>query len=314
LTHQLNPGQFLGLGSCTLPLSGTKVWNPCSQTGNLQQRRLFSILSPANGQLISFMDYFDAGGTSSYNGLLLTAQKRFSRHIGVTANYTWSHCIGDLTQASGVTAGGTGYHNVNNRAFDRGNCASQEIAGTFGADRRQLFNMTVIAETPRFANNALRMVASGWRLAPIFRAFSGGFGSITAGTDRLLDGSGGQRANQVNSNIYCAVITPSCYLNPAAFAIPALGTLGNMGAFNVLTPGSWTLDVSLLRRFRIREGQSLEIRGEAFNITNTYHPGVPSGVGTGMSGIQTALNASNFGQVTGALDPRILQVAMKFVF
>jgi hypothetical protein len=314
--HQLNPGEFLGLGACTLPLSGTKIWNPCSQTANLQDRRLFSLLSPANGQLVAFMDYFDAGGTSSYNGLLLTAQRRFSRNVGVTANYTWSHCIGDLTQPSGVTGGGTGYQDLTNRAADRGNCASQEIAGTFGADRRQLFNVTLIAESPRFANHAARMLASGWRFAPIFRAYSGGFVTLGAGTDRALSGGSStlQTPNQLNGNPYCATITPQCYLNPAAFGLPALGTLGNMGQQNVLTPGSWTLDVTLLRQFRIHEGQTLEVRGEAFNITNTYHPGVPSGVGTGFSGLVTAVNAANFGQITSALDPRILQVALKFVF
>jgi hypothetical protein len=49
-------------------------------------------------------------------------------------------------------------------------------------------------------------------------------------------------------------------------------------------------------------------------VTNTYHAGIPSGVGTGFSGIATALNAANFGQITSALDPRILQVALKFLF
>lgn len=314
MTHQLNPGEVLGFGSCTLPLTGSKIWNPCSQNANLQDRRLFSLLSPANGALVSFMDYFDAGGTSSYNGLLLTGQRRLSHGIAITANYTWSHCIGDLTQGSGVNGGGAGYQDLTNRAFDRGNCASQQIAGVFGADRRQLFNMTLIAESPRFANRALRTVASGWRLAPIFRAFSGGFVSLTAGTDRALDGNNNQRPNQVLGDPYCATITPQCYLNPAAFSIPALGTLGNMSPFNVLTPGSWTLDVTLLRDFKIRESISLEVRGEAFNITNTYHPGQPSGVGTGMSGISTAVNAGNFGQITSALDPRIMQVALKFIF
>ena len=127
LTHQLNPGVFLPAASCILPLSGAKVWTPCSQTGNLQQRRLLSLLSPANGQLVGFMDY-SMPGTSSYNGLLLSAQRRFSRNVAVTANYTWSHCIGDLTQASGVTAGGTGYQHLDDRVFSRGNCSSQEIA------------------------------------------------------------------------------------------------------------------------------------------------------------------------------------------
>jgi hypothetical protein len=261
MTHQLNQGQFLGLGPCTLPLSGSKVWNPCSQTANLPDRRLFSLVRPADGQLIGFMDYFDAGGTANYNGMLLSVQKRFSRGVAVIANYTWSHCIGDLTQGSGVNGGGVGYQNINDRRFDRGNCASQQIAGTFGADRRQIFNLTAVMESPRFSNTWMRTVATGWRLSPIFRAYSGGFVSITAGTDRALNGNSNQRANQVLPDPYCAVITPSCYLTPAAFAIPALGTLGNMGPYNVLTPGQWTLDATLSRLFRIHEALGLEIRG-----------------------------------------------------
>jgi hypothetical protein len=82
----------------------------------------------------------------------------------------------------------------------------------------------------------------------------------------------------------------------------------------VQTPGQWGLDTTLSRSFAVHEGQHLELRGEAFNITNSYFPGIPSGVGTGLSGIQNNLNSGNFGQVTSAIDPRILQVAIKFVF
>ncbi|HJT87411.1 MAG TPA: carboxypeptidase regulatory-like domain-containing protein, partial [Bryobacteraceae bacterium] len=254
MTKQLNPGQFLGLSPCTLPLSGTRVWNPCSQTGNLPDRRLFSLIQPSDGQLIGFMDQMDAGGTASYHGLLLSAQKRFSSGLAVVANYTWSHCIGDLTQGSGVNGGGAGYQDPNNRRLDRGNCASQEIAGVFGTDRRQLFNLTLVAETPRFASRWLRTVGTGWRLAPIFRAYSGGFVSLATGVDRALTGNQNQRPNQVLADVYCANPNPHCYLNPAAFAQPALGTLGNLGKFNILTPGQWTLDTTLSRLFRVREG------------------------------------------------------------
>jgi Carboxypeptidase regulatory-like domain/TonB dependent receptor/TonB-dependent Receptor Plug Domain len=314
VTKQLNPGEFLGLGPCTLPLSGAKVWNPCSQTGNLPDRRLFSLVQPQAGQLIGFMDQMDAGGTANYNGLLLSAQKRFGKGFSVIANYTWSHCIGDLTQGSGVNGGGAGYQNLNNRQFDKGNCASQEIAGNFSTDRRQLFNATLVAETPVFANHLLRTLATGWRLAPIFTATSGGFISIPIGQDRALDGNANQRANQVLPNVYCAHPSVSCYLNPAAFALPGLGTLGNMTPYNVVTPGTWNLNATLSRLFRIRERVNLEVRGEAFNLTNTYHQGIPSGVGVGLSGISTTLTASNFGQITSALDPRIMQMALKILF
>jgi hypothetical protein len=55
--------------------------------------------------------------------------------------------------------------------------------------------------------------------------------------------------------------------------------------------------------------------GEAFNLTNSYRAGVPSGLTTGLLGVNATFTGSgNFGQVTSALDPRIVQVAAKFVF
>ena len=121
-----------------------------------------------------------------------------------------------------------------------------------------------MAETPRFANHLLRTVATGWRIAPIFTASSGGFLSAVIGQDRALDGNANQRANQVLPNVYCANPNPSCYLNLAAFALPAQGTLGDMSPYNIVSPETWNLDTTLSRLLRIREGMNLEVRGEAF--------------------------------------------------
>ena len=46
---------------------------------------------------------------------------------------------------------------------DQGNCNS---------DRRHIFNMTAVADTPQFANPAARMLASGWRVSGIYRKSS----------------------------------------------------------------------------------------------------------------------------------------------
>src|SRR5438046_5348585 len=81
---------------------------------------------------------------------------------GVTfnTNYTWSHCIGPyvmLYDASALWPYET-YTNPNNRDADRGNCDS---------DRRHIFNLTSVAETPQFSNRTMRLVATGWRLSGI---------------------------------------------------------------------------------------------------------------------------------------------------
>ncbi len=94
------------------------------------------------------------------------------------------------------------------------------------------------------------------------------------------------------------------YLNPAAFGMPALGTLGNLGRVTLKLPTAWQFDMALSRLFRFREKQSLEFRAEAYNVLNSFRPGI----------IDTNLSAANFGKIRTALDPRVLQFALKYLF
>ena len=75
-----------------------------------------------------------------------------SKGLGINANYTWSHCIGDLNIGDATGNAGAGYVEPGNRRLDRSNCQSNEIGGTFSADRRQIFNSTVVYRTPRLGN------------------------------------------------------------------------------------------------------------------------------------------------------------------
>jgi hypothetical protein len=94
------------------------------------------------------------------------------------------------------------------------------------------------------------------------------------------------------------------YLNPAAFAQPALGTLSSLARNNILGPAFWQFDAALSRIFEIRENQRLEVRAEAFNVTNSLRRGNPN----------LTLNNSTFGQITTSQDARVMQFALKYVF
>jgi len=307
---QLNPAQIVPssfpLGTCP-----PGVITGCNSTSNTLQRRLAYLIDPQQGQFLGPVDQFESGGTVSYNGLILSMQKRLGHGVSVNANYTWSHCIGDV--GIGSLVGGTGgtYEDLTNRRRDRGNCETGTLNGTQALDRRHIVNMTVVAETPKFKQNALRAAASDWRLSTSYRYLSSAFLTASTGTDYALMGGGGQRPNLVLSNPLlnpgspCANTAPCVsWLNPAAFVQPAFGTFGNLGRANIPGPNWWEIDMALSRVFRIREGMSLEGRGEVFNLTNSFRALNPTLVRT----------SGQFGQILGAQDPRIMQVALKLAF
>ena len=74
---------------------------------------------------------------------------------------------------------------------------------------------------------------------------------------------------------------------------------------------TWSFDMALSRTFRLAENQRLEVRAEAYNVTNTFRPSI---VVTGASILGVSLASNTFGQIRNALDPRIMQFALKYVF
>jgi hypothetical protein len=283
----------------------------CNTTANQNQRRFFG------DTYIGYMDVYDDGGTASYNGLILAVQKRFSKGLTIDANYTWSHCIGDLTVGNSTGNAGAGLLYPNNRRFDRSNCHSSEIGGQFSSDRRQIFSLSAVYQTPRLANRIANTLLSNWQIGGIYQARTGpSLGlSLTSDVQLAANSAASQRPNQVLSDPLCANVGPTCWINKAAFATPAPGTLSPMGRDNIPGPHFFEIDAKLSREFKIREKQRLEVRGEAFNLTNSFRAGIPApSLAAGGSGVVTTFGLPTFGLITSALDPRIVQVAMKFVF
>ena len=127
------------------------------------------------------------------------------------------------------------------------------------------------------------------------------------------------RPNVVSSNIYQSSWGPTLqYLNPAAFTQNAPGTFGSLGRNVARTPGLLSFDASVDRIFALRERFKLDVRADAFNVINHTNFASPSQTGIQIPGIATgvsaALNATTFGRITSAGDPRILQFSMKLLF
>ena len=165
----------------------------------------------------------------------------------------------------------------NNRHFDRSNCqtGTLDASSANSLDRRHIGNVSVVFETPHLQGRTWSALVSNWRISSSYRVLSGAFLTATTGIDRQLSDAAGntQRADRVLPNALCDDPNPSCWFNPAAFAQPALGTLGNSGRASLLGPGFWEIDAALSRIFRVREAMSFELRGEAFNLTNSFRLG-----------------------------------------
>ena len=149
-SYQANPGVYIP-GTAECGAYGLTASAP--NTGNTNFRRLFTVNNYPGNKYYANVDILDSSGTSSYNGMILAIQKRLSKGLSTSANYTWSHCIGDLTIGNSTGNAGGGFPKPNNRRYDRANCQSIEIGGTFSSDRRQIFNWTTVYETPKFGQS-----------------------------------------------------------------------------------------------------------------------------------------------------------------
>jgi hypothetical protein len=160
-----------------------------------------------------------------------------------------------------------------------------------------------------------KKVAGGWSLSGITTFATGLPISLTENDDNSLIGanaapvdvpnfSGGHVLGDTNPR------HGNPYFNPTLFSNEALGQFGNSRRRFFHGPGLNNFNMALLKTTKITESKELELRFEGFNVFNhaqfmnpqsEINDGQPSQGGT-------------FGLVTGARDPRIMQVGAKFLF
>ena len=118
-------------------------------------------------------------------------------------------------------------------------------------------------------------------------------------------GFGVQRPNLAgNPTLPAEERTPAQWFNVSAFATAPQFTLGTASRNPVRGPAYRDVDLAVIKRVPIGGPRSVELRAEIFNLLNTPAFGQPAGV----------LGAANFGSITGAADPRVVQLAVKVAF
>ena len=155
-----------------------------------------------------------------------------------------------------------------------------------------------------------RALLGGWQLNGIITLQSGIPFSVAAGVNRSLSGGTGDRADLIGAGPVATYGEEARaqfiqkYFDTSRFALPALGTFGTAGR-NILTgPGLANVDASAFKIFRATERLSFDLRWEVFNVLNRPNFNNPV----------TSFSSAQFGQITSAGSPRIMQVALKLLF
>jgi len=229
-------------------------------------------------------------GHSRYNAGTLSIRQRLGRSLTFDFNYTLSHSLDD---ASGVqTGGGFGALFIQNPILQ------DDWYGNSDFDIRHLINANSIWELPfgrgrkyfSGANNLADAAIGGWRLSGIMR-WNSGLPISTPFDDARWATNWNVQSNTFRTRDFQACPDRGGLNAPKLFGCDPTGIYrslrnarpGESGERNTLRlPGYFSLDVGLAKKFKMPwEGHTLEVRLEAFNLTNTQRMGALTGGRTG---------------------------------
>jgi hypothetical protein len=240
--------------------------------------------------------------SSHYDGLEVRLEKRLSKGMHFLASYTYSKSYDNSSASGGTNTPQYAYNLADNwglSAFDRRDrlVLSYLYDLPFGNKRQYL------SKLPGWADAVL----GGWKLNGVFTYQSGLPFTPVLPTDNSNTGQLADWPNVVGNPLQstpgCQVHTPTCWVNPAAFAAAPKYTFGDIQRDSLEGPSLHEWDFAMLKDFTIAESRRLEFRAEAFNLLNNVNFDNP-----------TNTIGSSFGRILTAEPSRQIQFGLRFVF
>jgi hypothetical protein len=247
-------------------------------------------------------------GTTRYQGFELSVRRRLANGLSYSAAYTRSKLVDDASSvfdASILTGPIANYPVADsfNRTLER-DYSTGDIPHNFVSS--VVWDLPAGTGRSRHPRGVLGALAADWTIASLITLQSGVPVAITQATNvNEFAGFGVQRPNLVGDpRLSASERSPNHWFNTAAFAPAPQFTLGSASRNPVRGPSYRNVDVALMRQIRAGGSRAIEVRAEVFNVLNTPPFGPPAGV----------QGAANFGTITTAGDPRVIQIAVKFLF
>ena len=232
---------------------------------------------------------FESTANAIYHGMTIQVNKRYSRNIQLSGAYTWSKVLDDVPDATAVVPQGSDdakyVQNPLNVRDDRA------VGGNDQPHRVVINGIWDLRYAEGVSNRVAKGILGGWQIAGIFTAQSGQPYTGLISADLNNDGNNrSDRAPDLGRNTFRAPKTVN--FDPRV-----------------------TREVSVIERVR------LQFIFEAFNVFNRYN--VTATPATSPNAVRNTLYAltggqlvrqSNFGQILGTSNPRVIQFATKILF
>lgn len=294
--------------------------------GNASDPEYTCIGCPSNVNRTAATNQYFLAFSSNYQSLQAQLTKRFSHGFAFTSAFTWGK---DLDYGSDDDGGLTFFINW------RRNYAPADY------DRSKNYEQTVTWDLPagrghsHFTSGIGDAVLGGWRITGLVSAVSGTPFTVDANGGTLNTPGTAQTASLNPNKGYHVLhgigpnhpwfdnsynVTNAAWLQPSGCPAlpnpcPAPG-LGNTGRNQFRGPGYVQNNVSLSKRFSVFRESSLEMRIDAFQLTNSPQFANPNSgnISASNQGTITSTLGSGSGTVNGVGGGRALQASARITF
>jgi hypothetical protein len=247
-------------------------------------------------------------GTTNYQGATIKVEQRLTHGLSYLVSYTRSHLVDDASSVfdASILTGpqlNAAVADAFNRKLDR-DVSTGDIPNVFVASA--VWDLPFGPGRTFHPEGVIGAIARDWTVTTVVTLQSGLPFPVTQGTNNnAFAGFTTQRPNLVgNPNLPADQRTIDRWFDTTAFSVAPIFTLGTSTRNPVRGPDYRNVDLAFIRHVPLDRSAGLEFRVEIFNLLNTTQLNAPNAV----------VGTAGFGSINSALDPRVVQLAVKILF
>jgi hypothetical protein len=253
--------------------------------------------------------------SSTYHALEVAFSRQYSHGLSFLASYWYSKSLDGISTLNVAGSAPTLVAGENDLAQNPFDLAAEHGPSLFDATHRFVFSGSWALPGLKNASGGVAMIVNGWQFNTIASLSTGTPFTVYDSANVAGEGSAPEitgfyssRPDLISNPNQGQPNTPNEWVSRAPFLqlnpVTQVGQFGNEGRNVVRGPGIEDVDVSLFKYFNIDETRRVQFRAECFNVLNHPNFGLP----------ENDLESPAFGQILQAGPPRLMQLALKFLF